>query len=58
MTYQCQRIDRPAQPALVIRQWTTANGYTPSGVAYEFYLNDPQSTPADELRTQVMFPLK
>jgi effector-binding domain-containing protein len=40
-----------------LQQWTTANGYMPSGVAYEFYLNDPQSTPAAELQTQVMFPL-
>ena len=41
-----------------LQQWMTANGYTPSGVAYEFYLNDPQSTPAAELQTQVVFPLK
>lgn len=40
-----------------LQQWMTANGYTPSGAAYEFYLNDPQSTPAAELRTQVVFPL-
>ena len=32
--------------------------YTPSGVAYEFYLNDPRSTPAAELQTQVVFPLR
>jgi effector-binding domain-containing protein len=41
-----------------LQQWMTANGYTPSGVAYEFYLNDPQSTPATELQTQLVFPLK
>jgi len=27
-------------------------------VAYEFYLNDPQTTPPSELQTQVVFPLK
>lgn len=41
-----------------LQQWMGANGYTPSGVAYEFYLNDPQITPAAELQTQVVFPLK
>jgi effector-binding domain-containing protein len=41
-----------------LQKWMAANGHTPSGVAYEFYLNDPQSTPAAELQTQVVFPLK
>ena len=41
-----------------LQKWMEANGHTPSGVAYEFYLNDPQSTPAAELQTQVVFPLK
>ena len=27
-------------------------------LAYEFYLNDPQSTPEAELQTQVVFPLE
>ena len=40
-----------------LQQWMATNGYTPSGVAYEFYLNDPQSTPPAELQTQVVFPL-
>ena len=29
-----------------------------TGVAYEIYLNDPASTPAQELMTQIMFPIK
>ncbi len=41
-----------------LRKWIEAGGYTPSGVAYESYLNDPQTTPAAELQTQVVFPLK
>jgi len=41
-----------------LRRWIEAGGYTPSGVAYESYLNDPQTTPAAELQTQVVFPLK
>lgn len=32
-------------------------GFQPSGVAYECYLNDPQATPPAELRTEVLFPL-
>jgi effector-binding domain-containing protein len=40
-----------------LQKWMEANRHTPSGVAYEFYLNDPQITPAAELQTQVVFPL-
>ena len=41
-----------------LQGWMQANGYVPTGVAYEFYLNDPQTTPTEELQTQVVFPLK
>lgn len=41
-----------------LQKWVEANGYVPSGVAYEFYLNDPQTTPASELQTRVVFPLR
>jgi effector-binding domain-containing protein len=41
-----------------LREWMQANEYEPVGVAYEFYLNDPQTTPPDQLQTQVVFPLK
>ena len=30
---------------------------TPTGVAYEFYLNSPVEVPEQELKTQVVFPL-
>ena len=33
-------------------------GVQPSGVSYEIYLNDPTCTPAQELRTQILFPLR
>jgi effector-binding domain-containing protein len=33
-------------------------GYTPSGVAYEYYLNDPNQTPPEELKTRVVFPVE
>jgi effector-binding domain-containing protein len=32
-------------------------GYKPSGVAYEFYLNSPVEVAAEDLRTQVVFPI-
>lgn len=31
-------------------------GYTPSGVAYEFYYSDP-STPPEQIQTRITFPL-
>jgi effector-binding domain-containing protein len=41
-----------------LNEWMEANGYAPTGVVYEFYLNDPETTPPAELQTQVVFPLK
>ncbi len=37
--------------------WIAAQGVQPTGVAYEFYLNDPQTTPPAELQTLILFPL-
>lgn len=39
-------------------KWVEAQAYAVTGVAYEFYLNDPQTTPPTELQTQIVFPLK
>lgn len=39
-------------------EWVPANGYTATGVSYEFYLNDPETTPENELLTKIVFPLK
>jgi effector-binding domain-containing protein len=41
-----------------LKDWISANGYHPTGVAYEFYLNDPAVTPPDELKTLIGFPLR
>lgn len=41
-----------------LTRWAKQNGYTPTGVAYEFYLNDPGTMPEEELLTRVMFLLK
>jgi effector-binding domain-containing protein len=46
----------PAYAAL--SEWIEANGYQPTGVAYEMYLNDPNQTPPQELQTQIVFPLQ
>jgi effector-binding domain-containing protein len=46
----------PAYEAL--SAWMAQEGYEPTGVAYEVYLNDPGDTPPDELRTEVFYPLK
>ena len=37
--------------------WINEHGYQPTGVAYEFYLNDPNITPPQELMTQIVFPV-
>lgn len=41
-----------------LEAWATEQGYTPSGIACEFYLNDPRDVPPEEYQTQVMFLLK
>lgn len=41
-----------------IGEWMQANGYEPTGVAYEFYLNDPQTMMPAGLLTRLVFPLK
>ena len=46
----------PAYDAL--SQWMKDNGYEPTGVVYEMYLDDPAQTPPQEWRTVIMFPLK
>jgi effector-binding domain-containing protein len=46
----------PAYDALT--QFVKELGYEPTGVSYEFYLNDPEETPQEQLLTQIVFPLK
>jgi effector-binding domain-containing protein len=45
----------PAYEAL--SQFVHQNGRQPSGVAYEYYLNDPAETKPEELMTYIVFPL-
>jgi len=39
-------------------KWVAENGYTPTGICYEFYYNSPLEVPESELLTRIMFPLK
>ena len=41
-----------------LSHWIQEQGYETTGVAYEFYLNDPAQTPPQELKTQIVFQLK
>ena len=41
-----------------LAKWIAEKGYQVTGVAYEVYLNDPMQTKPEDLKTQVMFPLK
>lgn len=38
-----------------LMEWMNDNEYKSNGVAYEFYLNDPESVPEHELMTRIMF---
>lgn len=40
-----------------LTQFVQQQGYIPSGVAYEWYLNDPAAVPPQELQTDVVFPV-
>jgi effector-binding domain-containing protein len=46
----------PAYEALTA--FAEAQGVEPSGVAYEFYLNDPSQEPHEAPRTRIMFPVR
>ncbi len=41
-----------------LNEWMAQNGCEPTGVAYEFYLNDPDTTAPQDLQTRILFPLK
>jgi effector-binding domain-containing protein len=39
-------------------EWMMHNSYVPTGIAYEFYYNDPSQVPETELLTKIAFPVK
>lgn len=41
-----------------LSRWLRERRLEPVGMVYEFYLNDPATTPPQELQTQIVFPLK
>ncbi len=41
-----------------ISQWMQNNQYEPTGTVYELYLNDPSTVAPQDLKTQILFPLK
>jgi effector-binding domain-containing protein len=47
---------KPAYDALA--KWAKDNGYEPTGIAYEYYLNDPSADPSIKAETEIRFPLK
>lgn len=46
-----------AQAYEQLTSWTQEQGFQPTGVVYEFYLNDPGETPPEALQTQIWFAL-
>ncbi|NDJ61643.1 MAG: GyrI-like domain-containing protein [Chloroflexi bacterium] len=40
-----------------LMQWAKAEGHTITGVAYEFYISDPEETAPEDLLTQICHPL-
>lgn len=46
----------PAYDALA--DFVKQKGFEPTGVAYEYYLNDPSENPSVEPETEIRFPLK
>jgi effector-binding domain-containing protein len=46
----------PAYNALA--EWANQNGVEPTGIAYEYYLNDPTQDPPVPAETEVRFSLK
>jgi len=40
-----------------LTKWAQTNGYTPSGIAYEYYLNDPTESPDIIPLTEIRFPV-
>ena len=41
-----------------LQQFIKDHQYRATGVCYEFYLNDPATTPPENLQTKIVFPLK
>lgn len=40
-----------------MEEWIRAKGYTPASAMWEFFLNDPDFTPDESLKTQIFWPM-
>jgi len=47
-----------AQAYEALASFAEAQGLEPTGVVYEYYLNDPSQEPYEEPRTRVVFPVR
>jgi effector-binding domain-containing protein len=45
-------------PYNALQEYTDGLGRTPTGVAYEIYLNAPDEVPPEQLQTHILFPLQ
>lgn len=41
-----------------LSKYLANNGYEPTGIALEMYLNDPTEVSPDQLQTEILYPLK
>lgn len=41
-----------------LTKWVQDHGFESTGVSYEFYFNSPADIPLEELKTEILFPLK
>jgi len=46
------------QPYKEMAKWIEDNGYTPTGISYEYYFNSPEQVPESELLTKIVMPLR
>jgi len=56
----CEYVGPYQELAIVYQQlsaYIESQGREPTGISYEFYLNDPSETPPNELETHIVFPL-
>lgn len=49
--------DQIEQGYTELTEFINTNKYQPTGIAYEFYIDDPQTIPPEQLRTQILFQL-
>jgi len=46
------------QPYCEMAKWLEENGYTATGVCYEYYFNSPQEVSESELLTKIVMPIR